>query len=294
MQIVYHLGAHCTDDSLLVRVLLRNHGQLLAQGTAIPHPDRYPALLRAAASAYAGRAVPAGTADELLDALLPNEGDDHVDRVVLSFDGFLALQRDAVTETQFYPAAGNRARGLAALFPQDEVELLLAIRNPATWLPALSARRKAKDQDPLPQGFDGSNLRWSELVRRITAACPEAKLTIWCDEDSPLISHAILRAMAGHDEALELKHALDLTTSLMDPQGAKRMLNWFAEARPDTDAARQESIAQFLERFALPEKLETEIDMPGWDAATVAKLTADYEADCESIAAMPNVNFLRP
>lgn len=294
MQIVYHLGAHCTDESMLLRVLLHNRARLLEQGIAVLDPDRYPVLLRAAATAYAGRPVPAGTAEELLDALLPQEAEDGVERMVLSFEGFLAFQRDAVTETQFYPAAATRARGLVSLFAQDQTELHLAIRNPATWLPALSARRKAKDQEPLPDGFDASRLMWSELVGRLRAACPDTKLTVWCDEDTPLIWHSVLRAVADHDETTELDHALDLPAGLMDPAGARRMVNWFAEARPDTDALRRRGIAQFLERFALPEKLEVEVDMPGWDDATVAALTASYEEDCARIKAMEGVTFLCP
>lgn len=294
MQIAFHLGAHCTDEGALLRVLLQNRAKLLREGIAVPDPARYPVLLQAAASIYAGRQPSETISDELLDALLPSEAEDGVARVVLSFDAFLAFQRDAVTEHQLYPAAAKRLLGLQQLFAREEVDLLLAIRNPATFLPALSARRAQKGHGPLPEGFDASGLKWSELIGRLRAACPEARLTVWCDEDTPLIWHRVLRAAAGHDEATELDHALDLASSLMEPAGARRLLAWFAEVRPQTDAARQKGLAQFLERFAVHERLQMTFEMPGWTEATVNDLTARYEADCARIAEMEGVRFLRP
>lgn len=294
MQIAFHLGAHCTDEGALLRVLLRNRARLLQQGIAVPEPGRYPALLQAAASLYAGRPAMPGVTETLLDALLPDAAEDGVHRIVLSFDAFLAFQRDAVTEAQLYPAAARRVEGLQRLFEGEEVSLLLALRNPATFLPALSARRQQKGLPALPADFDASALRWSELVGRLRAACPEARLTVWCDEDTPLIWHRVLRAAAGQPEALELEHALELATSLMEPAGARRMAAWFAETRPQTDAARQRGLAQFLERFAVHARLQMEFDMPGWSAETVARLTAAYEADCALIAGMERVEFLRP
>lgn len=294
MQIVYHLGAHCTDDGAILKVLLRNRAALLAQGTAVPEPDRYPDLLRAAAAAFAGRATDPAQGEQLLDALLPNEADDAAGRIVLSFDGFLAFPRDAVTPQQLYPAAATRVKALAGLFAGHAVEFHLAIRNPATWLSALSGRRRAKGQPPLPDGFDGSALRWSDLVQRLRDAVPDAPLTVWCDEDTPLMWHTVLRMLAGHGEATELAQALALPASLMQEDGVKRMVAWFTQARPATDAERRKAIAAFLNQFAVQEKLDAPIDLAGWTAETVASLTATYEEDCRRIAAMEGVRFLAP
>ncbi|MES2145513.1 MAG: hypothetical protein V4516_14445, partial [Pseudomonadota bacterium] len=46
MQIVYHLGAHCTDEDRLLRCLLRNRGVLAERGVVVPGPARYRKLLR--------------------------------------------------------------------------------------------------------------------------------------------------------------------------------------------------------------------------------------------------------
>ena len=41
MRIVYHLGAHCTDDERLMRCLLKNRDVLSAQGIVVPGPSKY-------------------------------------------------------------------------------------------------------------------------------------------------------------------------------------------------------------------------------------------------------------
>ncbi len=38
MEIVYHLGAHCTDEDRLLRCLLKNRGILAQQGIIVPGP----------------------------------------------------------------------------------------------------------------------------------------------------------------------------------------------------------------------------------------------------------------
>lgn len=294
MQIVYHLGAHCTDDGAILKVLLRNRAMLLTQGTAVPEPDRYADLLRACAALLAGRPAEPGQDERLLDSLLPDEAEDSAHRLVLSFDGFLAFPRDAVAEGRLYPAAATRARALADVFPAEDIALCLAIRNPATWLPALSARRVQKGQPPVPDGLDPLPLRWSDLVARLRAAVPRAEVTVWCDEDTPLMWHRVLRAIAGHAEATELAQALALPASLMPDAGVQEMVGWFGTHRPVTDAGREAAVAGFLERFALPDKLESAADLPGWTAETVARLSAAYDEDCDRIAAMEGVRVLRP
>jgi len=41
MQVVYHLGAHSTDEERLVRGLLRAKGPLAERGVIVPGPGRY-------------------------------------------------------------------------------------------------------------------------------------------------------------------------------------------------------------------------------------------------------------
>jgi len=291
MKIAYHLGAHCTDEGEVLRVLLRNAPALQRQGIAVPAPDLYPALLRTAAAAFAGQSTPRQASNELLAALT---GSQPSKRIVLSFESFLAFPKDAVNERQFYPAAASRVQGLASMTPDCEISFHLAIRNPATFLPALSARRTIKGQPGLPQDFDPSELRWSELVSRLRAACPDAPLTIWCEEDSPVIWHRILRELTGHADQMHLENVLNHPASLLTEEGAAEMVKWFDEHEPLNDSERNGAIVRWLEQSARPGVLEMEVDMPGWTEKRITRLTREYDEDCARIAAMPGVRMLLP
>ena len=61
MRIVYHLGAHFTDDERLLRCLLKNRDVLAQHDIVVPGPNRYRRLLRETATKLKGKAA---TVDE--------------------------------------------------------------------------------------------------------------------------------------------------------------------------------------------------------------------------------------
>ena len=71
MRIVYHLGAHCTDDERLIRCLWKNRETLAVQGIVVPAPTRYRALLRDTAVTLKGRPASRDTQAVVLD---PGQG----------------------------------------------------------------------------------------------------------------------------------------------------------------------------------------------------------------------------
>lgn len=294
MKVVYHLGAHCTDEGAILRLLLRNSEVLAARGTAIPLPDHYEALLRAAAIAYAGQADTPDQSTSLLQDLLPQGTGENPSRLVISFESLLDFPRGAITEAGLYPQAGHHAGGLASLFPNAQVEFCLALRNPATFLPAISAKRMSKGGTPVASEFDPLRLSWLDVVRRLRAACPEAEITLWCDEDSPLIWHQILRKISAHNEDQDLEGILDFPSSLLRAPGERRMRAWFERERPATDAQRQTGMADFLNRFGDPELTQMTLDIPNWDQDSVDRITARYDAECQILQAMADITFLQP
>jgi hypothetical protein len=49
-----------------------------------------------------------------------------------------------------------------------------------------------------------------------------------------------------------------------------------------------------LEKYALEEEVEDEIDIPGWTQETLSQLTANYDEDVCRIERMAGVNFIGP
>ena len=125
-------------------------------------------------------------------------------------------------------------------------------------------------------------------------ANPDAPLTIWCDEDTPLIWPEVLRAVAGLPEDCALVGEDDLLASLMSGEGHTRMRSYLASHAPASVLQRRKIVSAFLDKFALPERIDMEVEMPDWTAETVDEMTADYEQDVARIAAMTNVTFILP
>jgi hypothetical protein len=290
MRIVYHLGAHCTDEERILRCLLMNRGTLAEQGILVPGPTRYRTLLRDTLLSLKGETASEDTQAMVLDQIMD---EDHADRLVLSWDNFLAFPQWALLKT-FYPSAGERVRALTRIFPEIEAEFHLAIRNPATFVPALLQGQTKKSYDEFMDGTDPMLLRWSELIARIRHDNPDVPLTVWCDEDRPLLWREILTSISGNDPSKVLEGENDFLATLMPPDGMARLKAYLAERPPQNEEQRRRILSAFLGKFALPEQIEIELDLPGWTEEYVDALTNLYERDVARIAQMPGVTFLQP
>lgn len=290
MRIVYHLGAHFTDEERLLKCLLKNRDVLAQHNIVVPGPKRYRALLRETAIALKGQAATRDSQALILEQIME---EDHADRLILSWDSFLSLPPWVLKDT-LYPAAGERVRAFSQIFPEIEAEFHLAIRNPATFLPALYERQQPKAYPDFLAGADPYDLRWSDVVERILDSNPDAPLTIWCDEDTPLIWPEVLQAVAGLPDGVRLDGEEDLLISLMSGEGMTRLRAYLESHPPASVLQRRKIVSAFLDKFALPERIDMQIEMPGWTEDMVADLTEAYDEDVARIAQMGEVTFLAP
>jgi hypothetical protein len=290
MRIVYHLGAHCTDEDRLVRCLLKNRVALVAQGIVVPSPTRYRKLLRDTATQLRGAPASQDTEAMILDQIMDEPS---AERLVLSWTSFLSFPAYAVGET-LYNNGGERLRSFTQIFPDIEAEFHLGIRNPATFLPDLRERAKSKGHEDILQGVDPFRMRWSDAVHSIKEANPGVPLTVWCDEDTPLIWPEVLQAVAGSDPAVPLDDDDELLALLMTDAGLARYHAYCREHPPQSVSHRRRIVTAFLEKFGRPERLTVDANAPGWSDALVEDLTTDYLRDIERILRIPGVQVIEP
>ncbi len=288
MRIVYHLGAHCTDEERLLRCLLKNRQTLGAQGIVVPGPARYRTLLRDTAITLKGQAASRDTQALVLEQIME---EDTADRLILSWENFLSFPQWVLSD-RLYPAAAERVRAFTQIFPEIEAEFHLAIRNPATFLPDLFAKQRDKTYEAFMGGTEPADHHWSGVIADVLAENPDVPFTVWCDEDTPLIWPEVLQAVSGHAEGTVLDDHDELLTKIMSPEGVTRMNAYLDGNTPPSVVQRRRVVSAFLDKFAMPDKVEMELDLPGWTQDTVASLTAGYTADIARIRAMPGVTFL--
>ena len=85
MRIVYHLGAHFTDDERLLRCLLKNRDVLAQHDIVVPGPNRYRRLLRETATKLKGKAAKVDEQALILEQIME---DDRAVRLILSWACF--------------------------------------------------------------------------------------------------------------------------------------------------------------------------------------------------------------
>lgn len=288
MQIVYHLGVHCTDEERLLRCLLKNRALLAEDGILVPGPARYRTLLRDTAKTLKGQPAGAETQSLVLDEII---GNDSARRLVFSWDNFPGYPQGAV-RSAFYASAAERMRGFCQIFPEAETEFHLAIRNPATFVPAIYQKQGGLAFEEFMEGVDLMALRWSDLIAGLQAANPDVEITVWCDEDTPLIWPEVLQAVTDHGPQVTLEDSDDLLRSIMSPDGLQRMTAYMATHPPQSPGQRRRIVSAFLDKFAIPDRIEVEFDMPGWTEDLITAASAAYDMDVSRIMAMPGVRFI--
>ncbi|WP_116600115.1 hypothetical protein [Primorskyibacter marinus] len=293
MRVILHPGAHCTDEGRLVKCLLTNADRFLPRGVVIPSPSRYRRLLPTVLNKLEAAEAAEDARDVMCDLLIDEEPDS-VERVLLSHENLFCVPKLALSGGRFYRKAERRLETMTRLFDGDQVELFLALRNPASFLPALFHASPFEALVELTGGFDPQHFRWSDLIERIRNTLPDMPITIWCNEDSPLIWAEIIRAMAGLQPNEKITGGFTLLAEIMSQKGMKRFRNYLADHPDIGEEEKRLVMVAFLEEFAIEGALEEELDLPGWTDALVEKLTEIYEHDTIQIARMPGVRFLAP
>ena len=291
MQVVLHLGAHMTDEDRLVASLVKNRKLLADNGIEVPGPGRYRKAVRRLLRA-AARSDPAPDArDTVLEAAGLTE---EPTRLILSAPSFLGTPKMAAGGGMLYAATEARLGFFHQIFGQDQLELFFAVKNLATFLPGMLGATNFETMDDFLRGVPADEMRWSEMIRRVRSSFPDLPVTIWCNEDTPLIWADIMRAMTGLGRDEELEGEFDLLGEIMSAPGLKRFRDYVSAHPGMTELQKRRVVVAFLDKFAEASAIEEELDVPGWTDALVDRLTALYDEDVAEIQGMPGVRMIMP
>ena len=291
MQLVLHAGAHFTEEDRLLRCLLNNKGDFSKRGVAVPGPGKYRALLRDTLVAMVDAPLAPDARDVLMDAILDDES---AERVVLSHMFLFGAPRAIVRDGLMYCLAPERMSQIATLFAGDDIELFFAMRNPATFLPALFTQAPQEDMHTFLRGHDPFAIRWSDTLAEIRAAAPDVPITTWCFEDMPLIWAQIIREMGRLDDGEKITGGFDLLSDIMSQEGMQRFRSYLASHAGMSEVQKRRVMAAFLDKFAIEDEIEEELNAPGWTEETVEAMTEIYEQDVLAVARIPGVTVIAP
>jgi len=286
-EVILHLGAHKTASTHLQQALNRAAGRLAARGVAVWLPEglRRDGLRLQDWLGLAGE-------DRGHEAQLRAAFAAPAARLVISEENALGQCPGAelVADPMLYPRAGERLARLLALVPPGPLTLALALREGAglvasCYSQALMAGRPVPFQRMFG-GLDPARLDWADLVGRLRAAAPGARLLVWDHADWPAVAPQVARALLGPEAA----HLVPSATPAHPGLSAAAVARLLAEAPADPQAARD-----------LARRLRAELDktrghapFDPWAAPARARAARAHAQALARLAAMPGVTLLRP
>lgn len=292
MRVVFHLGAHHTDQDRLVRSLLKNREVLARHHVAVPGPGRYRVVLRDVVNRLRGEPATAEAEELILEAIADR---DPPETLFLSNDSFICLPQRVLDDGRLYARAFKTA-WLRQIFPRHETVFALALRDPSSFVPALYRARANRELEfeEWMTGVDPFALRWSDVVGTIRAHNPDAAIIVWCNEDTPLVWGAVMQAVTGLPEDVPLDGLLDVALQIVSGDGAAAIEAHFGRPPHFDGPEVRAALARMIEAHGKPDEIADVIDLPGWDGEVIERLSAGYDADVARIAAMPGVRFIAP
>ncbi|MCC1491784.1 hypothetical protein [Cognatishimia sp. F0-27] len=295
MEIAIHCGAHQTDNGHLFAQLRRNCSALRNEQVLIPAPRQYRIQLSNTLNKRPSGLQPAEEREALFDVILDHAPDmERPLRLVLSHETIFGVPKLLCAKRMFYGLAEQRLVQLRDVFRPDSLTLYLAIRDPASFLPAVLKNTPHRDMNDLLRGLNPLHIRWSNLIFRIRETVPDVPVVLWCNEDAPLLTGMILRHMAGMAPDQKIKGAFALLSELICDEGMKRLRHFLKENPTLSEAGKRRAMSAVLARCALPGALHEEVDVPGWDSDYVNALSSLYLDDLKTIARMDGVTVLTP
>ena len=123
---------------------------------------------------------------------------------------------------------------------------------------------------------------------------PDVLITTWCYEDTPLIWSHVLRTFGNIDHNSKVMGGLDMLATIMSREGMRRLRHYLHDHPGMTEAQKRRVYTAFLDKFALDDEIEEELDIPGWTPQFIEEAEDAYDDDVCQLGQMPGVTLLTP
>lgn len=293
MRISLHIGAHHTRTPRLVgamKVGKRAFGRL---NIATPYPADYRPIIDSELSRLDGLPPISDEEDAVLTQILgENSAVDHLVMINEDWAGDLDMM---FRGGQLYTGIGDSVSRVAELFSRQDVHISMAIRNPAFLInAALTTSSIPTSLKWFLDANDPMDLSWVAPVELVQKALPNAHLTLWCEEDTPLIWQRIIRHIAHVPDGTPVRGSLAAVNDALNPEGMARLRTFLRNHTLTTPLQYERTVLAFLDKYADESVMTASCDVPGWTAETVHDLSLNYEEDIATLAAKDGVTFILP
>ncbi len=104
----------------------------------------------------------------------------------------------------------------------------------------------------------------------------------------------VIREIAGLELGEEIVGEFDLLNDIMSKEGMQRFAAYL-KSHPDmTEIQKRRVISAFLDKFALEEEIEDELDLAGWTKDLMDDMTDVYDEDMLEVQRIPGITLIAP
>ncbi|MEM6342099.1 MAG: hypothetical protein AAF729_13210, partial [Pseudomonadota bacterium] len=104
----------------------------------------------------------------------------------------------------------------------------------------------------------------------------------------------ILHKILGMPRVEDVNGRFDLLTEIMEPEGLVQLERSLNVAMGLSEAEDRDLIPDHLERVAIKDAVEEELDVPNWTEDLIDEITEIYDEDMDRLAAIPGVSLIEP
>ena len=293
MRITLHIGAHHTRTPRLVGAMKSSERALGRLNIATPGPTHYRPIISAELARLDGLPPIIEEEDAVLARILGDQTD--AKHLIMINEDWAGDRNTMFKGGQLYTAIAESVSRVAELFSQHEVHISMGIRNPAFLInAALTAPATPVSLNWFLKSNDPMDLSWVAPVEQVQKAVPNAQITMWCEEDTPLIWPRIIRQVANVPQDTPIRGALAAIVDSLKPEGVDRFRTFLRNHTLTSAVQYERAVLAFLDKYADESLMSMSCNVPGWTAETVHDLSLNYEDDIAALVAKDNVNFILP
>ena len=238
-------------------------------------------------------ALDADARDILLDVFLSGAPEE-CRTLYMGIPGFFGAPKETIQNYALYPQAISNLVRFVELFPEAQTHLFLALRNPATFIPAMMAEATTDNLNFIMNKSDPGALRWSDLLKSNRQRFPALSMTSRATEDTPFIWGQFMRLVGSFSPSTPMVGSYSLIESILSEEGFTRFQAYLEKHPEMNERQKRKVMFAFAERFGRADMLEQDVNVPGLDVLMVYDLTAQYEADLANINTISGVRLVLP
>lgn len=285
--LVILVGAHKTASSHLQHSLLGSQRALAEHGIAVIGPKTMRQDLTPMT-----RLIRDGMTPEVVQAaghaFLDYHGGD-AETIVLMDENILGgtERKMLLRRARIYPNAPYRIKRLTKIFEGHNLQIGLATRNPASFLPSCwgeSLRHgETGNFEDYVADFDPTLKIWTGLLQRVAKRTGDIPITLWRYEDYRTLGPALFTQLFKKD----VTEAVTPEAEVRRPGLSQRAADWFQAQEKRNKATSREA------RRLFPKEGGEKAFSP-WSDEQIATLTESYERDIAKAQTIDSVALVRP